>query len=75
MGSLLPPAEPVELPEDLAAFLLSWAAVSARDEDATREALAHAATELPEREGHRVARTLHEVISPGGRDWLRGLLS
>jgi hypothetical protein len=63
----------MELPDDLAAFLLAHACVSARDEDATRQALRHAATELPEAQAHKVALTLHASISGGGRLWLSRL--
>ena len=60
----------MELPDDLAAFLLCHACVSARDEDATRQALRNAATELPEAQAHKVAQLLHGSISGGGRLWL-----
>lgn len=63
----------MELPDDLAAFLLCHACVSARDEDATRQALRYAATELPEAQAHKVALTLHSSISGGGRLWLSRL--
>ena len=71
MPALLPTLPPVDLPEDLAAFLLAHACVSARDEDATRQALRYAAVELPERQAHKVAMTLHNAISENGRQWLR----
>lgn len=63
----------MELPEDLAAFLLCHACVSARDEDATRQALRAAATDLSDAQAHKVATTLHASISGGGRLWLSRL--
>jgi len=60
----------VELNHDLRAFLLCHAAVSARDEDATRQALRDAATTLPDAQAHKVASVLHASISGGGRLWL-----
>ena len=68
MRIVMPPT--TELPDDLAAFLLAHACVSARDEDATRQALRHTALELPEAQAHKVALTLHNTISGGGRLWL-----
>jgi hypothetical protein len=61
------------LPPDLAAFLLLHACVSARDEDATRQALRAAAVELPDCEAHKVATVLHASISGTGRLWLSRL--
>ena len=63
----------MELPPDLAAFLLCHACVSARDEDATRQVLRAAAVELPEAQAHKVATVLHASISGGGRLWLSKL--
>ena len=63
----------MDLPDDLAAFLLCHACVSARDEDATRQALRAAAVELPEAPAHKVATVLHASISGGGRLWLSKL--
>lgn len=63
----------MELPDDLVAFLLCHACVSARDEDATRQALRYAATELSEAQAHKVAMVLHASISGGGRLWLSRL--
>lgn len=71
MGALLPPVPPVELPDDLAAFLLAHACISARDEDATRQALRHAAEDLPDRQAHQVAHSLYRWLSPDGRAWLQ----
>jgi hypothetical protein len=65
--------KPQELPPDLALFLLCHAAVSARDEDVTRQGLRAAATDLQEAEAHKVALTLHNTISGGGRLWLSRL--
>jgi hypothetical protein len=58
------------LPQDLQAFLLLHASVSARDEDATRQALRDAAVNLPQGQAHKVASVLHASISGGGRLWL-----
>ena len=63
----------MDLPDDLASFLLCHACVSARDEDATRQALRAAAVELPEAQAHKVATVLHASISGGGRLWLSKL--
>jgi hypothetical protein len=63
----------MQLPDDLAAFLLCHACVSARDEDATRQALRAAATELQDASAHKVAQLLHASISGGGRLWLSRL--
>lgn len=63
----------VELPDDLASFLLCHACVSARDEDATRQALRAAATDLTDAQAHKVATVLHASISGGGRLWLSRL--
>lgn len=63
----------MELPNDLAAFLLCHACVSARDEDATRQALRAAATDLSDAQAYKVATTLHASISGGGRLWLSRL--
>lgn len=63
----------VQLPPDLASFLLCHACVSARDEDATRQALRAAATDLPDAQGHKVAQVLYQSISGGGRLWLSRL--
>ena len=73
MPALLPPSQPHELPDDLAAFLLAHAAVSARDEQVTREALRDAAERLPTREAHKVAKTVCDVVSPDGRRVLQGI--
>lgn len=62
-----------DLPPDLAAFLLCHACVSARDEEATRQALRAAATELTDAQAHKVALTLYASISGGGRLWLSRL--
>lgn len=62
-------------PDDLAAFLLLHAAVSARDEEVTRQALRQVATEMPTTTGHKVASTLHRSISGGGRLWLSRLVA
>jgi hypothetical protein len=66
--------EPQELPPDLALFLLCHAAVSARDQEVTRQGLRAAATDLQEAEAHKVALTLHNAISGGGRLWLSRLV-
>ena len=58
------------LPQDLQAFLLLHACVSARDEDAPRQALRDAAVSLPQGQAHKVASVLHSSISGGGRLWL-----
>jgi hypothetical protein len=58
------------LPPDLQAFLLLHACVSARDEDATRQALRDAAVSLPQGQAHKVVSVLHSSISGGGRLWL-----
>ncbi len=63
----------MDLPDDLAAFLLAHACVSARDEDATRQALREAAVSLPDAQAHKVATVLHSTISGGGRLWLSRL--
>ena len=60
-------------PPDLTAFLLLHAAVSARDEDVTRQALRQVATEMPTATGHKVATVLHKSISGSGRLWLSRL--
>jgi hypothetical protein len=60
----------MELPPDLASFLLCHACVSARDDDATRQALRAAAVELPDAQAHKVATVLHASISGAGRLWL-----
>jgi hypothetical protein len=62
------------LPDDLAAFLLLHATVSARDEDATRQVLRFAAESLPEAQGHKVAAQLYNAISGGSRMWLQNRL-
>ena len=62
-------------PDDLAAFLLLHAAVSARDEEITRQALRQVATEMPTTTGHKVASVLHRSISGGGRLWLSRLVA
>lgn len=64
----------IPLPPDLEAFLLLHACVSARDEEATRQALRHAAVNLPQGQAHKVASVLHASISGGGRLWLSRLL-
>lgn len=64
----------MDLPDDLAAYLLCHVCVSARDEDATRQALRHAATELPDAQAHKVAQLLHASISGKGRLWLSRLI-
>lgn len=61
------------LPPDLGAFLLLHVCVSARDEDATRQALRYAATELSDAQGHKVVSMLHASISVDGRLWLSRL--
>jgi hypothetical protein len=61
------------LPPDLRSFLLLHACVSARDEDATRQALRDAAVSLPQGQAHKVASVLHASISGGGRLWLSRL--
>jgi len=61
------------LPPDLRSFLLCHACVSARDEDATRQALRDAALNLPQGQAHKVASVLHASISGGGRLWLSRL--
>jgi hypothetical protein len=62
-------------PPDLAAFLLCHAAVSARDEEITRQALRQVATEMSASTGHKVAGTLHRSISGAGRLWLSRLVA
>jgi len=62
------------LPDDLAAFLLLHATVSARDEDATRQVLRFTAETLPEAQGHKVATQLYNSISGGSRMWLQNKL-
>lgn len=62
-------------PPDLAAFLLLHAAVSARDEEVTRQALRMVATEMSATTGHKVAGTLHRSISGAGRLWLSRLVA
>lgn len=61
------------LPQDLRAFLLLHACVSARDEDATRQALRDVALSLPQGQAHKVVSVLHSSISGGGRLWLSRL--
>ena len=61
------------MPADLRSFLLAHACVSARDEDATRQALRDAAVSLPQGQAHKVASVLHASISGGGRLWLSRL--
>ena len=61
------------LPRDLRSFLLCHACVSARDEEATRQALRDAATTLRESEAHKVVSVLDRSISGGGRLWLSRL--
>lgn len=61
------------LPPDLRSFLLCHVCVSARDEDATRQALRDAAVSLPQAQAHKVASVLHASISGGGRLWLSRL--
>jgi hypothetical protein len=63
----------IPLPPDLAFFLLLHVCVSARDEDATRQALRAAAVELPEAQAHKVVSMLHASISVDGRLWLSRL--
>lgn len=60
-----------DLPSDLSYYLLAHAAVSARDEDATRQALRGAAETLTNAQGHKVAAQLFRSLSPDGRRWLQ----
>jgi hypothetical protein len=60
-------------PPDLAAFLLLHAAVSARDEEITRQALRMVAEDMSTSAGHKVAGVLYRSISGGGRNWLSRL--
>ena len=64
----------MDLPDDLAAYLLCHCCVSAKDEDATRQALRYAATELSDAQAHKVATLLHSSISGRGRLWLSRLI-
>jgi hypothetical protein len=61
----------MELPADLAHFLLCHAAVSARDEEATRQSLRATALELTDSQAMKVVSTLHGSISGGARLWLQ----
>jgi hypothetical protein len=62
-----------ELPDNLAAFLLLHATISARDEDLTRQGLRAAAVDLPHREAVKVALSIHASVSPTGKAMLRRL--
>jgi len=61
----------MDLPTDLAHFLLCHAAVSARDEEVTRQSLRATALELTESESIKVASALYSSVSGGARLWLQ----
>jgi len=57
----------------LRAYLLLRVTVEGRDEEGTRQALRHAATELTEAESHKVVELLSKTISGTSRNWLSRL--
>lgn len=61
------------LTPDLHAYLLLQITIEARDEEATRQALRHAATALPEQQGHKVVGILSRTLPGKSRNWLSRL--
>lgn len=51
-------------------LLAMHVAAESRDEEAMRQGLRDAAVLLPDREGQRVARVLHQTLDANGRGWL-----
>lgn len=57
----------------LEAFLMCYATLKTRDEDALRQALRYTATELDEREAVKVVDTLNRSINANDRRFLQRL--